>query len=79
MQALPTRKNPFTITEAFLLAVTSYFVLGLWREVLEGVTKRVFGKRRWLAAVAFTVALVAMLCLFENVDIGKSSLYELVN
>lgn len=78
MQTLSKRKNAITITEAFLLAVVSYYVLGLWREVLEGCTRSVFGERRWLAAVAYTGVLVAMMCLFKNVDVGKSSLYELV-
>ena len=78
MQRAPTRKNAITVTEAFLLAVMSYFTLGLWREVLEGVSRKLFGDNRWLAAAAFTGVLVAMLTLFKNVDVGKSSLYEIV-
>lgn len=73
----PPRKNVITVAEALVLAVTSYVVVGIWREVIEDALRRVFGKQRVFAGAAMTAVLAAMFCLFRNIDVGKTSLYEL--
>lgn len=77
MEPVRKRKNAITVTEAFLLAIVTYTVLGMWREVLDAAARRVFGKNRLAAAAALTAALVLMLFVFKNVDVGRSSIYEL--
>lgn len=72
------RKSVITVAEAFILAILTYSVLGMWREVIDKVSHSVFGENKVLAAAVFTSVLVCMLFVFQNVDIGKSSLYELV-
>lgn len=70
-------KNIITISEAFILSVVSYGVLSMWKDVLDQAAIYLFGKHRYLAALFFTAILFAIMLIFENVDIGKTSLYEL--
>lgn len=74
----PPRKNVITVVEAFMLAVVSYAVLAMWRELLVGWMDALFTKDNRLASASLLTALLAgMLFLFRNVDVGSTSLYAI--
>ena len=77
MQPVRKKKSVFTVTEALLLAIVTFSVLGAWRDVLDEACRRAFGDSRLAAAAALTAALVGMMAVFRDVDVGRSSIYEL--
>lgn len=77
MELIHKRKNVITVTEAFLLAIVTYTVLGIWREVLDEAIKKICGKNRFAAACILSAVLAFMIFVFKNVDVGRSSIYEL--
>lgn len=80
------RKSVFTLTEIVLLSIVWSSASFVWQSVIKQGLTFAFGKlglakypTDMLVAIALLAAVFAMVLLFKNVDIGRSSVFQLVD
>ena len=84
---MPPKKNVFTLTELVLLSIVWSSTQFVWSNILKQSLAYAFGAKLGLgknatdAAVAvFLLAfLFAMIFLFSNVDVGRTSVFQLTD
>lgn len=73
------KKSVITLAEAYIMAAVSFVSLEAWRGVLKDYTVSIFGEKKLVVALVTTALLWVLFNIFENVDIGTTSLYEIKN
>lgn len=85
-KAMAPKKSVFTLTEIVLLSILWSSASFVWQGVIKQGLTFAFGKLGLtkyptdiLVAVTLLAIVFAMVLLFKNVDIGRSSVFQLVD
>lgn len=71
------KKGVITLAEAYIMAVVSFVSLEAWRGVFKECVTSALGDSNLAMAISTTALLWVLLNVFENIDIGTTTLYEI--